>query len=733
MIHVVSPYRGRGPLANRQRLFFESVAAADRGPAKLLAITGEGWAEPGWEIEAPGRDARAVGDASDKPFLLDLFDAAFQYARTEDWLLYSNVDCCFAADLYTHLCRLRGVVVEFMRQDVDGDPQTLAEVFGNPRESQKHGLDAMAIRASYYAEVRGLLYNFVVGEPHWDTAYSTLFRDRIPVHRDSVRLFHPKHEQVWDLSHPTPAGKHNHHLFKDAMLHSVAEKTMIEETRTSTDTAVIIGIFGGDPLRRAAHELALRNQLRQDLLADVYVVEMLLAGEESGVPESLRDEVQCVRIPADDSHLDLFQKEAIWNYGWRHAAERGNYDYYLFLDADVFATDLSWHRAIRERLRGNPARAVQCFDVVVDTVDEQYRMSGIAATFLCNRPNDLTVNPGIGWGLHRLLLEMGNGFNARSIGHAGDSLFVCEYLNTPDVQYDPYLADYDWYFEVLRELPFRAEMDFVPYTLSHAYHGPVLQRDMKWLRVAMDGLGPTRDWLQLDANGMQQWINPAGVERRIVAQRARFVSEESVAEVFAEHGLARRVRAQAARPATAGVRPVFAAPGWIAPADFETVAGEPESGAGDPRFHVFDPTAIFRDNYPFSWCDGVARRAGSTHVPMRIADGEPTLILEATPDATWFLAVLAVEANWAPQDLTGMERLTFWYWLEGVASVGLMSAAVNGIEPSTDEVPLTGGGDTVLPMTAFVPQPGFDLSRVRLIKFAGQAGTRLHLRRIRIE
>jgi hypothetical protein len=118
---------------------------------------------------------------------------------------------------------------------------------------------------------------------------------------------------------------------------------------------------------------------------------------------------------------------------------------------------------------------------------------------------------------------------------------------------------------------------------------------------------------------------------------------------------------------------------------------------------------------------------------MRIADGEPTLILEATPDATWFLAVLAVEANWAPQDLTGMERLTFWYWLEGVASVGLMSAAVNGIEPSTDEVPLTGGGDTVLPMTAFVPQPGFDLSRVRLIKFAGQAGTRLHLRRIRIE
>lgn len=730
----MSPFRGQGPLADRQRLFLESILAADREPVTLLALTAEGWIETGWEVQAPARDAKSLGDVSDKPFLLDLFDAAFLRAGANDWLLYSNVDCCFAPDLYTHLSSLRGVVVEYMRQDVDGDPQTLAEVFSNPRESQKHGLDAIAIRASYYAEVRELLDNFVVGEPHWDTAYSALFRDRIPVYRESERLFHPKHGQVWDLSHPTPAGKHNHKLFVETLLHCGAEKTMIEETRTRTDTAVVLATFGNDPLRAAALALAIGNQLRQDLLADVYVVELVLAGETPGVPEELRKAVNCVTVPGDDSHRDLFQKEAMWNYGWRHARALQDYDYYLFFDADVFATDLSWHRAIRERLRENPSRAVHCFDVVIDTEDPHYKMSSIAATFLRKRPNDLTVNPGIGWGLHRALLEMGDGFNGLSMGHGGDSLFVCEYLNTPEVQYDPYLQDYHWYFEVFRDLPFRAEIDFVPYTVSHAYHGPVARRDMKWLRVAADGLGPIGQWLRLDENGLQQWIEPGGAPHRIIQQRRRFVSEESVAEVFSEFQYPRRPARESSENPALRSRDVFVVPGWTPAPGLAAKTKLRDETPESNRFHVFDPVEIFRNNYPFSWCDGVVKRADSTHIPMQMMDGRPTLVLDAVPGASYFVAVLPVEANWAPQDLTGMERLTFWFSLDGGASVALVSRSVEGADSSTYETPVvsSGDGEFSVPLQGWACETGFDITRVRLIRFIGRPGTRLRLRRIHI-
>ena len=734
IVHVVSPYRGHGPLAGRQRLFFESIAAANKEGVTLLAYTASDWPEPDWQIHCPARDATAVGDASDKPFLFDLFDAAFVRAAPNDWLLYSNVDCCFAPDLYTHLGSLRGLVVEYMRQDVEGDPQSLSEVFSNPRTSQKHGLDAMAIRASYYSEIRPLLYNFVVGEPHWDTAYSALFRDRIPVYRDSERLFHPRHDQVWDLSHPTPAGRHNHQLFVDALLHCRAEKTMIEQTNTRSDTAVVIATFGNDALRASAHALALRNQLGQDLLTDIYVIELKFPGEASGIDAELRQQINYVPLPADDSHRDLFQKEAMWNYGWRHARALHDYDYYLFFDADVFSTDPGWHRAIRERLRQQPSRAVHCFDVVIDTEDPQYKMSSIAATFLCNRPNDLTVNPGIGWGLHRALLEMGNGFNPLSIGHCGDSLFVCEYLNTPQVQYDPYLQDYHWYSEVFRELPFRAEIDFVPFTLSHAYHGPVVRRDMKLLRVASDGLGPVHDWLRLDENGLQQWREPGGVQHRIIQQRARFDSEEGIAAVFAEFGYPRRGTRRKEEALPVRAKDLFAPPGWTPPPDPGSAAAQPAPVTTSNSFHVFDPAEIFRDNFPFSWCEGVVKRTDSTHLPMRLVDGHPSLVLDAAPGAPYFVAVLPVEANWAPQDLTGMEKLTFSFSMEGIATLALVSQAPDGTEASTREtaIPNTPGGQFSRSLSDWPSEPAFDIARVRVIRIIGHAGARLELRRILI-
>ena len=194
-------------------------------------------------------------------------------------------------DLYADLLNRRATVVEYQRQDVEGDPQNLEELFSNPRKVYSVGIDGIAIRAQLYSEIRDALPDFVLGEPHWDTVYSGMFRKMVPVQRDSTRLFHPKHDQVWDLRQPNIAGKHNHELFVNALNHGYAEKTMITETQDQTDTAVVIGVFGSDSDRIRANTEGIQKQLQQDLYADVFLVELLVDDAESRYSADLLSKV----------------------------------------------------------------------------------------------------------------------------------------------------------------------------------------------------------------------------------------------------------------------------------------------------------------------------------------------------------------------------------------------------------------------------------------------------------
>ena len=741
MVHAIAPYTGNSPLANRQKLFLESV---DRTPAKdriLLAATDSDWRRDGWKSCPLPRDASTLGEPSSKPFLKDMFDLALEVAEPGDWLLYSNVDCAIAPDFYADLTARRATVVEYQRHDVEGDPRTLDELFSNPSTLYSVGLDAMAIRAGFYAEIHEWLPDFVVGEPHWDTIYSGLFRKILPVQRDCRRLYHPRHERMWDLGHPTAAGQHNHELFVNALSHGTSDTTMITETPDQTDTAVIVAVFGADAARMEANVAGIREQLRQDLYADTYLVELLPEGAETQYPADVLSHVHYVPVRGEESALELFQKEALLNYGWREALKRHPYQYFIFVDADVYSPEPDWFRRIRARLQHDPSRTVHGYRTVRDSIDEKLHYSSVGAVFALGQQTGLPLNPGICWGLHRSLLEAGDGFNPMCIDCGGDSAFVAEYLNTAQMQYDPWLYQWDWYLEIERKLPFYAGLDCVPADLIHVHHGYLKERNYDGFRYAMNALPPLREFIRLSEDGLLEWIDPGCRERSVLKRRQSMGSREAVDELLAEMNYPRHVRA--VKPARNGIgeRPYFQPKGVVhSPLPAPHLV---HKAASRPGMKIFDPDEVFRENFPFSWCDGVVKPEDSTYIPMVDLDDGAVLVLDGKPGSEYIVGALPLQPTWLAHDVSRFETLTFDMRVAGAVPrdlrITVTSTAPDGSEPESAPVYLhtlgveAGRWNTVsLPLARFTGE-GIDVRSIRLIKFSGPGGCRLELARIYFE
>ena len=154
---------------------------------------------------------------------------------------------------------------------------------------------------------------------------------------------------------------HNCKLYDDAIIYGTLDHTEISDADDKTDTAVILVNFGNDPVRIAASTKAIREQWKQDLFVDFYLVELLIDDQESLYPPEILSQLCYIPIQGDDANRDLFQKEPLMNLGWRTALKRGNYDYFIFLDSDLYSQRLDWFRQIRAKLREHPSRSVQGF------------------------------------------------------------------------------------------------------------------------------------------------------------------------------------------------------------------------------------------------------------------------------------------------------------------------------------------------------------------------------------
>ena len=745
VVHAIAPYEGNSPLLQRQELFLESVSQAVREDVSLLALTLGKWQREGWKTIPLPRSAVAHGGDFGKPFIKDLFDQALEITSPQDWILYTNTDCAIVPGLYRQLRSLGATAVEYMRQDVEGNPGTLEELFSNARESCTAGLDGLALRAGFWTEIREHFPDFILGEPLWDPIYSGILRRIIPVHRDKKSLFHPKHEQTWSFENPSPGGRHNRKLFVEALTLGLADKAHLQDMPDVTDTAVISVSFGNDPLRaRASHE-GITGQLKQDLYCDFYLVEAQAETGQSAYSEDLRVQLNYIPVPCSGASQELFQKESLMNYAWKLALQRHEYDYFIFTDADIYSKQPDWFRQIRARLQENPSRAVQGYRMVKDTKDSNFHFSSLASAYVLGHQTSLPLNPGLCWGLHRSVLEMGNGFNSDCIECAGDSAFVAEYLNWGSFQYDPWLYQFDWFRKIEREVPFRVELDCVPVDIVHVHHGYAKERNYDGIRYAIEGFPPLKDIVGRDDHGLLYWKDADCLERELLKHRLRMSSREEVDRLFNEFAYQRNERKYKTDRSAGSTKPMFVSPGEHQQLLFPSPKSSlKQIGKKSRIVNVFNPAEVFRNDFPFSWCEGIKKTAGSTYIPINRKHNPFTLVLDGADEMSHMIGSLPIQPSWEPFDLSGFTRLNFLIRVSEKMSsdikVHLTSKGTNDLESLSRQISLVKKGipreefhQFSVPLCEFENGNGFEITRTKLVTFIGLNSFRMELAKIYID
>lgn len=740
VVHVTSPHNGSAELSRRVRLFYDSVAAADRNDVTLVAASTGKLPVAGWQIRDLERDAREIGDRSTKPFIKDLYDIALERAGPDDWLLLSNCDCPVAPDLYRDLRGTRGNVVEYMRRNVpEPNSATLEQLFRSDSKVQDNGVDALAIRASYYREIRNELPNPLVGAPHWDTLYSGILRRLGPVRLRTDKLFHPEHEPTWRTE--TPACRYNSEIYEEALKYGDLARDTISIEPERTDTAVVLVSFGDDASRARAHVTALEQQLRQDLFCDFFVVEMVLHGAEPIYPGELLSEVRHIVVRGRDANADLFQKEALMNIGWRRALEQHGYEFFIFVDADVYCRDRAWFRRIRERLLEDPKRLVQGFQLVEDSEDPRLKYSSLLADDVLGFHTDLGKNPGLCWGMHVETLRRGGGFNPFFIDGSGDSGFIAEYIDQPGSVYGHGSSRHRWARQLKRDIEVTVVPDCIPMEVVHVHHGSVTLRNYDNVHHAVGAFEKTPDQLVfVNDSGLLEWKDPTCPERRILRERDGMVTQQAMEKIFRKHDYgsdgtrilpADRRRTVGSRTYGSGYRAILQR--W----------GSPEEAVENRRrgLYVFNPSRVFKRHFPYSWCCHVRHSNADNRIPMNGAATPPELVLDAEADSGWFAAALPLVQSWSVVDISEYARLSVSVAASRTDNprlgVRLVSLAEDESEQRSAEVILGPLEPEVVhtfdtEISAFANDE-LDFSRVRLIEILGHGNFCARLTRIVLE
>ena len=167
------------------------------------------------------------------------------------------------------------------------------------------------------------------------------------------------------------------------------------------------------------------------------------------------------------------------------------------------------------------------------------------------------MNPGLCWGISSCVLEAGNGFNAKCLDCAGDSVFVAEYLNWDCFQYDHFLDNFQWFQEIKRSLPFRAELDGVSVDIIHVHHGYLEERNYNGVRYAIDGFPPIETLVDRDENGLLLWRNANCIERQIMKHTKVMHDNAAVDRIFDHFGYSRFKRASFVKNEDRVTKPLF--------------------------------------------------------------------------------------------------------------------------------------------------------------------------------
>ena len=330
-------------LARRVALTLESIEKAKTKNVTLLACVSDNITRKGWKIHKLSRDAKSeLGNKIDSAYLKDMLKGAQDIAKKGDIIFYSNLDCPVHPDIYKNLLKEDESITEFIRRDIKS-VDSYEEIFSQPFDNYAIGVDGIAIKKEALDKVVELLPDFVIGEPHWDTAVSGILHQAYSVDQNTHDLYHISHDQQWDDDNLSAGGEHNKRLYRDAVNYGLMEDDLISIKK---DCALIL----------LKHELA--TQDHNSTVSNLRQLSFLQGKVESVFCEYLEGESKFKKHinrisylpirPTNKNVKKLNQKSAILNL-LRHYFSNHKYIIIALEKAELF--DLKKIKQIKDQLR----------------------------------------------------------------------------------------------------------------------------------------------------------------------------------------------------------------------------------------------------------------------------------------------------------------------------------------------------------------------------------------------
>lgn len=519
IIHIISPalVQTKPSLYNRELLAIQSVTEQKQKcgiNVDTILFTSNILAEQfkdNFKIIKPYRTALDIGDTRDICYLSDIFQTMADMADDNTIMLYTNSDCCLKDGTYETLLKYDKHAVEYHRNNVLNDPQTLKEVFNNPVTIHTLGIDGLAVTKQFYDINNRYIADFFVGEPHWDTAVGGFLRQFNLSTLNTIHLYHPNHNITWDTKNLTVAGKHNTRLYREFLDYELLKSRTLSLPNyyANIDTSVVIVHYGDNPLRIKTVKENLKWLEIQELPVETVFVELI--NKQSNFTEELANKRNCKHIILKRSNYNdtIWQKEAMMNIGAKSTTGK----YVIFLDSDIHSIHSNWFTQIREKLMASPKTFLQVFKTCQDT-----KLSADQAfVSLAAKKNgvdiDLPHNPGLGIAVCKNTLISNNYFNPYCLYGGGDSCIIGEYCNN-----DSFIFTFPKINKIRRSVQIICKLDYINEDIIHINHGEMVSLDYYRTRheITKKFTKDIKELLDTDHNGLLVWRNPNCVEKKLI-------------------------------------------------------------------------------------------------------------------------------------------------------------------------------------------------------------------------
>ena len=318
---------------------------------------------------------------------------------------------------------------------------------------------------------------------------------------------------------------------------------MIKESAMKSkvnDIAFVTCMFGNSPSRVRANTTALEMILKQTPSPNIFVIVELVNGNSSSLYPILHqyDSVKHLVLHGCDAHLDIFQKEALFNIGARSCNEK----HLVFCDADSYPISNGWFYAISSNLNSDGRSTMfQCYRLLRDSKNPDDDCLSLAQSHSVSNTFKRLPCPGIAWAMTRDVFNEIGGFNPYGIGASGDLLFIEECIENHQYHIDNNL---DYISKQLRRLPQKFNLAYIDAEMKHVNHGYFDRSSYYHLITSLSAFGDMRRYIDIDPTGLLFWKNPCCRVRRIIYDLGR----DSREKVSRSHPINNRMKGTGQNP-----------------------------------------------------------------------------------------------------------------------------------------------------------------------------------------